>query len=235
MSSSYPSRVPVTLYFDILSPFSYFAFEQLCRLREEWNIDLVLTPVFQSAIISKTGNSPPALVPKKGVYMQKDIGRLSKYFDVPIKTPKALMQLMAGTGSLPIQRLLTAVSMQRPAALEQVIHNFWVRHWSTDQDVIARESHVIALTQDTGLTNEQAEDLLAAAASPEVKAKLNENTEAALKVGAFGVPTLVVTDQMTGKPNQFVFGSDRFHILAMMIGRTWTGPKPDPKRMKSKL
>lgn len=34
------------------------------------------------------GNSPPAMVPNKGIYMAQDLRRLQKYFEVPLIIPE---------------------------------------------------------------------------------------------------------------------------------------------------
>ena len=39
------------LFYDIVSPYSYFAFECLERYRARWQIDLVLRPAFLGGVI----------------------------------------------------------------------------------------------------------------------------------------------------------------------------------------
>lgn len=89
----------ITLYFDIESPFSLFAYELLlrycssllsrypgdgyeqhhcntlsqatlqCRHEKAWNVELILRPVLLGGLFHTTGNSPPGSVPIKGVLL----------------------------------------------------------------------------------------------------------------------------------------------------------------------
>lgn len=61
-------RLLVELYYDVVSPFSYLAFEALCRYRQPWNMDLKLKPFVLGAVMRETGNAPPAMVRKMCVF-----------------------------------------------------------------------------------------------------------------------------------------------------------------------
>lgn len=55
-------RIPVKLYYDVISPYSYFAFETIMRYRSIWSkMDLQLKPVHLFAILKATENTPPLL------------------------------------------------------------------------------------------------------------------------------------------------------------------------------
>ncbi|GBN27036.1 Glutathione S-transferase kappa 1 [Araneus ventricosus] len=58
---------------------------------------------------------------------------------------------------------------------------------------------------------------------PQVKESLKTCTEEALNYGAFGAPMIVA--HIKGKPEVF-FGSDRFELLAYVLGEQWLGPVP---------
>jgi glutathione S-transferase kappa 1 len=48
-------------------------------------MDLVLRPFYLGGLMNATGNRPPMMVPKKGLYMHKDLLRNAAYFGVPLK------------------------------------------------------------------------------------------------------------------------------------------------------
>ena len=52
-------------------------------------------------------------------------------------------------------------------------------------------------------------------------------TQAALDSGAFGAPWIVLhpAPGEKGKPEPF-FGSDRFELMAFLMGKPWYGPDP---------
>jgi glutathione S-transferase kappa 1 len=55
-------RVPVKLFYDVISPYSYFAFETIVRYKSLWNkMDLQLKPVHLFALLKASDNSPPVL------------------------------------------------------------------------------------------------------------------------------------------------------------------------------
>lgn len=55
-------RLLVELYYDVVSPYSYFAFEVLCRYRQPWNLQLDLKPFFLPAVMKAAGTTSPAVV-----------------------------------------------------------------------------------------------------------------------------------------------------------------------------
>jgi glutathione S-transferase kappa 1 len=237
-------RIVVELFFDILSPYSYFAFETLCRYREVWKLQLKLRPVFQSAIIKATNNAPPALQPVKAPYLTKDIRRLSTYFELPLgRFPPSRMQSVL-MGTLPVQRMLVAVQAAHgDEVLEIVTRNLWQRYLLRDEDILEESSKVAVLQEGTGLSAEQARAVLEAANQDAAKKALSDNTAEALKHGAFGVPTIVFPVVQQAEPGsaaaaggsasvskQMVFGSDRFHIMAQLLGKRWMGPRPDKEQ-----
>ncbi|XP_062343399.1 glutathione S-transferase kappa 1 isoform X2 [Cinclus cinclus] len=49
-------RTVVELFYDVISPYSWLAFEALCRYRHIWNIDLRFRPAFLGGIMQQTGS-----------------------------------------------------------------------------------------------------------------------------------------------------------------------------------
>jgi len=226
------SLVPVDFFFDILSPYSYFAFEALCRYRHVWGLRLRLRPVFQSALISATGNQPPALNPAKAPYLTQDIRRLAVYFDVPMGQfpPSRMPAVLMGT--LPVQRMLVALQAAHgDAALEAVTRALWLRYLVTDTDILSAESRLGVLQEAAGLSLEQAQVVLTASTQDAAKKALQANTTEALAHGAFGVPTIVfpvpaASETGTKDGKAMLFGSDRFNVMAQLLNKTFVGPHP---------
>ncbi|XP_029437135.1 glutathione S-transferase kappa 1 [Rhinatrema bivittatum] len=215
-------RKLVELFYDVVSPYSWLGFEVLCRYRSIWNIDVRLRPGFLGGIMKESGNQAPALVPRKGVYMEQDLRRLASYYQVPLKQPRDFFEAVIKKGSLPAMRFVTAVDMQHPEFVEPVSRELWKRIWSADEDITQPES-ILSAAEKAGLPTEEAQKLLEMASSPEVKNRLKGSTEEALKYGAFGMPTIVA--HVKGEPHLY-FGSDRFELLANLLGEKWLGPLP---------
>nr|KAG8539005.1 hypothetical protein GDO81_021609 [Engystomops pustulosus] len=196
---------------DILSPV-------LLRYKNIWNVDIHLRPGNLGAIMTKTGNSPPALVPKRGAYMGRDLRRLAKFYQVPVREPSDVFHVMLKKGSFSAMRFVTAVQMSHPEFVESVSRELWMRIWSEDKDITEPES-LLEAAEKAGIPEDLAKKLLSSITSPEVKNKLKENTEKALEYGVFGMPSIVA--HINDKPELF-FGSDRFELLAHLLGQYLT-------------
>ncbi|XP_069836377.1 glutathione S-transferase kappa 1 isoform X1 [Dendropsophus ebraccatus] len=220
-------RKVLELFYDVVSPYSWLGFEILCRYKNIWNVDVQLRPGFLGGIMNTTGNSPPAMVPKKGIYMTKDLERLAEFYQVPLRQPSDFFHVVIKKGSLSAMRFVTAVQMSHPEYLEEVCRELWVRIWSEDKDITEPES-ILQAAKKAGIPEDLAKKLLSSISSPEVKTKLKETTDKALGYGIFGMPSIVA--HINDKPELY-FGSDRFELLAHRLGEQWLGPMPQ----KSKL
>ncbi|XP_073404409.1 glutathione S-transferase kappa 1-like [Dendrobates tinctorius] len=220
-------RKVLELFYDVVSPYSWLGFEILLRYKNIWNIDIHLRPAFLGAIMNSTGNSPPAMVPKRGAYMTKDVDRLTEFYQVPLQHPSDFFEVVIKKGSLPAMRFLTAVQMSNPEFLEEVSRQLWLRIWSEDKDITTPES-IVQAAKKAGMPEDLAKRLLTTITSPEIKNKLKETTDKALEYGVFGMPSIVA--HIKGKPELF-FGSDRFELLAHLLGEKWLGPVPQTSRL----
>ncbi|KAJ7335708.1 hypothetical protein JRQ81_013649 [Phrynocephalus forsythii] len=220
--SSGSSKKRVDFFYDVLSPYSWLGFEILCRYRPIWNMELCLRPVFLAGIMKESGNQPPAMLPKRGEYMFKDIKRLAKFYQVPVQMPRDFMGTVIKKGSLAAMRFVTAVDLTEPQFVESVSREFWLRIWSRDEDITQPDS-ILAAAAKAGLSAGQAQKLLEMSTSSEVKDRLKTTTDEVLKYGAFGVPCSVI--YVDDKP-QLLFGSDRLELLGHLLGKKWQGPVP---------
>ncbi|PKU44388.1 glutathione s-transferase kappa 1 [Limosa lapponica baueri] len=194
----------------------------LCRYQHIWNINLRLRPAFLGGIMQATGNKPPALLPKRGEYMLKDMKRMAKYYQVPINISEDGLQHILGSSTLGAMRFITAVDMTQPQYVEPLSREFWIRFLSQQED-ISQPENILAVAKKAGLSAELAQKLLEMISTPAVKNRLRETTEEAMKYGAFGMPAIVA--HFNGEPHLF-FGSDRIELLGSIIGEKWLGPVP---------
>ncbi|KAM9782933.1 glutathione S-transferase kappa 1-like [Neosynchiropus ocellatus] len=225
------SKKLVELFYDVVSPYSWLAFEVMCRYRTVWNIDLKLRPAFLGGVMQGAGNKPPGLVPNKFLFMTRDLARLAEYFNVPLRPPSDPFEAMFQKGSLSAMRFVTAVQQMEKDGdkrVEQVSRELWRRIWSQDQDIVEPASLTQAALR-AGLSETEIQDLLKLCATQPIKDQLKTQTQAALDYGAFGFPMIIC--HLDGKPEMF-FGSDRFELMAHCIGEKWLGPLPDQSAAK---
>ncbi|XP_034553222.1 glutathione S-transferase kappa 1-like [Notolabrus celidotus] len=225
------SKKVVELFYDVVSPYSWLGFEVMCRYRTVWNIELRLRPAFLGGIMHGSGNRPPGLVPNKFMYMNQDLTRLAKYFNVPLQSPANPAEAMFEKGSLSAMRFVTAVQEREKAGdeqVERVSRELWRRIWSEDKDIVEPAS-LSEAARKAGLTESEIEEVLNLYTSKKIKDKLKGSSEAALEYGAFGFPMIVC--HLKDKPLMF-FGSDRFELMADCIGEKWLGPQPNKSAAK---
>lgn len=219
------------LYFDVISPYSWMAFEQLIRYKDLWQLDLILHPFYLGAVMKASQNQPPGLNAFKAKYLMEDVKRLSMYMQLPLTQPSNFFTGAMFSGLQPM-RMMTAVQMAHPDKVAAVARAFWTRLWSHDQE-IASEQGLLAALKLGGVTEAKEQTrLMEMMKSHEVKERLKAVTNSAVEMGAFGAPFFIA--HINGKKEVF-FGSDRMEVLAFMLGKVWMGPCPDQNTLKLKL
>ncbi|CAM9883541.1 unnamed protein product [Pylaiella littoralis] len=218
----------IDFFYDVASPYSWLAFETLMRYRTlgVWDAEITLRPFFLGGVMKATGNTPPGTLKSKGRYMARDLARMSRHHGapvVPLKDPRAMFHTLAA------QRLLNATAMDAPEELEGLTRELWVRIWGGGGD-IADEQGLREACAGAGIGASLAGSLLSRAGDAEVKERLKEETEEALRRGAFGAPwiTMRTCDDM---PWEAFFGCDRFDVLAKAMGKPWLGPQPNSSKL----
>ncbi|KAK3104461.1 hypothetical protein FSP39_002497 [Pinctada imbricata] len=200
----------------------------ICRYKTKWNIDLKLKPFFLGGIMQGADNRPPGVVPSKAIYLIKDVERCSDYFGVPLKPPSEPFKMMFEIGSLSAQRFITAVDMKDPKYTEALSRQLSMRIWNKDKH-ISRPEDFMEAGKLAGMNDELIKESIGRIKDQDVKDRLKAYTQEALNHGAFGAPTFIA--HVDGK-QEMVFGSDRFPILAKILGEEWLGPLKEEARAK---
>lgn len=164
----------VRFYFDFVSPYAYLAWTQL-----KSRPDLEPVPVLFGALLDAHGNIGPAEVPAKRSYLIRDIARIAHRFGVRLAMPPShpFNPLLA-------LRLACLDTPDRIALIDDLYAEIWAGgRGVTDRDVVAE----IAARHGVDLARAQEGD---------AKVALRANTEQAIARGVFGVPTMIVDDQL---------------------------------------
>jgi len=184
------------LIFDFGSPNAYLCMKALPELLDRTGADLIITPCLLGGIFKATGNKAPMVqyadAPAKLAYenleMQRFIERhgLTK-FRINPHFPVNTLTIMRG-----------AVVAEDEGVLDDYVDAVNRAMWEDglkmdDPEVIATFLSANGFDAPT---------LLARTQEPEIKAKLAQNTEAAVARGVFGIPTFFVGGEM-------FFGKDR--------------------------
>lgn len=207
----------VVFFFDIVSPYSWIAWEVLLRYEKQWNLFITVQPVFLGGVMHLAGNRPPAELPARGKYLRQDLQRSSQYYGMSLVFPSHFP-----LKTLKCMRLLVAIQKDVPELMRDAMSEFWKLYWSLGEDVTDEKVQMEVL-QRIGCDSETSQKLIKKASSPIAKETLSRTTKEAVDQGAFGLPVMLVTNASKGK-TEFFFGSDRFHHIAVFLGKSYEGP-----------
>jgi 2-hydroxychromene-2-carboxylate isomerase len=177
-------------FYDFISPYGYLAACQIESLAAKHGQSLTMTPVLLAAILHHNQQRGPAEIPDKRTYTYKNLIRLAHDLGLPIQPPP-------GHPFNPLLPLRLATL--RPELCLPLFKKCWAEGKAIDQ-------------------KEQLQSWLPCewldeCQSPAVKEKLRLNTERAISLGVFGVPSMVVK-------NEVFWGFDSFpHLERFLQGK----------------
>ncbi|NOK34921.1 2-hydroxychromene-2-carboxylate isomerase [Corallococcus exercitus] len=176
---------PLRFCLDYLSPYAYLAWLRMPAIAARHGRELEPVPVLLAGLLNAVGSIGPAEIPAKRVYVFKQTFRIAHEQGAPFTLPP----------SHPFNPLL---SLRVTAAVDDVAERtrlttaLYSAAWGQGRGVETPEQ-VGAVLTEAGF---DARALLERAQLPEVKDRVRKNTEAALAAGAFGVPSVLVDDEM---------------------------------------
>lgn len=185
MSSENPASLE--FWFDFASTYSYIAasrIEGLCRAADvelKWR-PFLLGPIFK---LQGWNDSHFNLNPRRGVYMWRDMERLTHKFGIPWKRPSTFPR----SSTVPAR---IACSIADEPWCGDFIRAVFLANFSLDLDIA--EASVVAdvLTQ----LGQPAKEIIEHALGPDQRAILRKNTERAIEIGIFGAPNCLVGDEL---------------------------------------
>jgi len=172
------TSVRVSWVFDVISPFSYLAFQRLKEL--PGGVELEVVPVLLAALLDHFGQRGPAEIPSKRRFTYRFVLWRARRLGLPLRMPPA-----HPFNPLAALRLIIAAGSDSRAAGTVLRAVFGEGRDVTDPAVIADLAAQLAVA-----------DPQAALADPAIKQRLRDNTQWAYSRGVFGVPTLVIGEEL---------------------------------------
>jgi 2-hydroxychromene-2-carboxylate isomerase len=170
--------VKVSWVFDVISPFSYLAFSRLAQLPPVAQLEYV--PVLLAGMLKHFGQVGPAEIPSKRRFTYRFVLWRARRLGIPMRMPPT-----HPFNPLAALRLIIAAGSDRRAVGTVLDAVFRDGRDVSDPEVIAD------LARTLGVSNPQT-----ALADPAVKQRLRANTDGAISRGIFGVPTLVIGEEL---------------------------------------
>lgn len=185
----------IELCFDFGSPTTYLAYHRLKWIAENYNTELILTPVLLGGIFKATSNQSPVMVPLKGAWMNTDLQRYAELYNVPMTFnphfPINTLYLMRG-----------AIAAQSMGIFDLYVDTVFEAMWHKPVNM-ADPAVVTQVLSDAGV---DANELFRLIEEPDIKSVLKKNTEAAVERGVFGCPATFFNDEL-------YFGQDRLFFI----------------------
>ncbi len=189
----------VDFYYDYGSPTTYLAWTQLPAICEKHGAELVYRPILLGGVFKATDNRTPVTVKPKGAWMFDDITRHAAHYDVPFA-----MNPFFIINTLAIMR--GAIWAGQAGCLKEYNTAMFEAVWVKQRNMGDGEE-ILKVMSEYGLDGAA---MAEAIQHSEIKAGLIDATDAAVKRGIFGAPTMFVGNQMH-------FGQDRLDWVARAL------------------
>lgn len=192
----------IDFYFDFISPFAYLAFEKLPEALADHSYQVHYKPVLFAGLLRHHGQKGPAEIAGKRDWTYRHVMWLAQHHDID-------MQMPAGHPFNPLTLLRLAIACSPSGDPNRLVTESILRHiWRGGLDA-ADPVRLQVLVQQLA----PPQDLQDAA----VKARLRQNTDEAVALGIFGVPTFVVDSKL-------FWGFDALPMLQDYVaGGAWFG------------
>lgn len=198
-------------YFDYISPYAFIGWKKLDELRQATGLEIEPIPVLFAGLLRAYGQIGPAEHPAKQKWMQRNIARKCEEMGITIRAPKF-------HPFNPLLGLRIAAQEQDIDKRSIIIDALFAATWQ-EQQHISEEADVAEALAKAGL---DATQLINQGLEKSASEKLRKNTEEAIEQGVFGVPTIVIG-------NELFFGQDDYRYLELNLANKDPSQTPQGK------
>ena len=196
------SSKSIHFYFDYISPYAYFAWRRIPSLAKKYNRKIEAHPVVFGKLLDKWGQLGPAEIPPKNNWLNQYCLRYSAINGFEYNPPK----------KHPFNPLAALrMSLKEVSGINQfqVIDAIFKGGWSQGAD-LGDLSTLICLLKKQHIDGE---NLSKQVYKQKVKNLLVHETNTAIEMGVFGVPSIIID-------NNLFWGNDQIeHIELLLAGK----------------
>ena len=197
----------IECFFDCSSPWTWLAFRQLRALSAELDVAVDWKPVLVGGIFNSINPSVYAArqygVPAKQAYLRKDLMDWARHDGVTVQFPPSVFPVNS------VKAMRACCWLKGSGQLVPFAEAVFQAYWTDDRD-ISQDAVLVDIASGLGI---EAAALLAAIATPEVKAQLKAYTDEVIARGGFGSPTVFVGG------GDMYFGRDRLPLVREAVLR----------------
>jgi 2-hydroxychromene-2-carboxylate isomerase len=184
---------PIDFYFDFSSPYGYFAASRIEDIAARHERSVTWRPILLGAVFKVTGQQPLTTIPLKSDYTRRDLERTARLLNLPFRMPTKFPIPTTAPA-----RAFYHVHNKDPAEAKRLALALYVAYFADDVDISAPEA-TIEIAGHAGIDKAEISGALNDAT---VKERLRHEVDAAVALGVFGSPYIVID----GEP---FWGSDR--------------------------
>jgi 2-hydroxychromene-2-carboxylate isomerase len=194
---------PIDFYFDYSSPYGYIAAMKIDDLAAKYGRSVNWKAILLGAVFKVTGAQPLPTLPLKGDYAKRDIARSARFHGIKFKYPSKFP-----IASQAPARAFYWANDRDSALARKLAKALYQAYFVEDRDISSPE-----MTADIAATlGLKRDEVFAAINDPAVKDRLKNEVDAAIKLGVFGSPYIVID----GEP---FWGVDRFDQIERWLSK----------------
>jgi len=187
----------LTFYFDFISPYAYFSWLKINDFCLKHKLELTIQPVVFGKLLDHWGQLGPAEIPPKRVLVLKYCYRYAKLHGIELKGPK-----FHPFNSLTALRMsLKEVAGEHQS---QVVSAIFEAGWSRGKD-LGDLNDLIEILNSAGLNGQELAELAQLGSSKDL---LKTSTQTAIEKDVFGVPSMIVDEEL-------FWGNDQFEHMSL--------------------
>jgi 2-hydroxychromene-2-carboxylate isomerase len=196
-------RAAIDFYFDFSSPYGYFASTKIDGFVARHGRTVNWKPFLLGAVYKVDHELEVLTLPMKGPYVERDIARSARFHGIAYRYPSKFPV----SGVAPSRAFYWA-NERDPALAKKLARSLYHAYFVQDRDISVPET-----TADVAATlGLKRDEVLAALNDVAVKDKLRQEVDAAIKLGVFGSPFIVID----GEP---FWGVDRFDQIERWLAQ----------------
>jgi 2-hydroxychromene-2-carboxylate isomerase len=181
------------------SPWTYLGHARAVEIARRHGAALRVRPMDGGKVFPVSGGLPlPKRAPQRQAYRLVELERWRRHLGVPLHVEPKYFPV----GGDPAARLIVAAEEVSAESAVEVLGRVLAAVWAEQRD-IADETTLAALADESGLSGKA---LVERSKSPEIQARYDAHTQAAIDTQVFGAPTYVWRGEL-------FWGQDRLDFL----------------------
>jgi 2-hydroxychromene-2-carboxylate isomerase len=196
----------IEFFFDVSSPWTYYAFHRIEDFCKRNGAELVWKPFLVGAVFNKVNPSVYQRrenpIPAKDAYYQKDMADWARHLGLKMVKPSVFPVNS-------VKALRAAFLAIDQGKAPEYVRACFEAYWRDDRDI--SQDHVMRdIFTSVGM---DADDTFAKIATDEVKKRLFATTDEIIARGGFGSPTFFIDG------SDMYFGNDRLELMQAALDR----------------